>query len=72
MKSTMPQAVWPVPATPAQEGPPANAKPAEKTMSRITLALLDEYSEQKSRGYNPYDMRTPPKADPWSRKPKRD
>jgi hypothetical protein len=68
MKSNVPQAIWPVPAANQDQAP----SPKEKTMSRITLALLDEYSEQKSRGYNPYDMRSAPKGDPWRRKPKRD
>jgi hypothetical protein len=73
MKSTVTQASWPVPASTPDQAP-STAEPAEKTMSRITLALLDELSEQKSRGYDPYDTRTAPvpKGDLWSRKPKRD
>jgi hypothetical protein len=37
------------------------------------LALLDEYAEQKTRGYDPYDTRSGARrVDVWSRKPKRD
>ena len=71
MKSTAPQATWPLQAANPEQSA-ATAKPAEKTISRITLALLDELSEQKSRGYDPYDTRSAPKADHWRRKPKRD
>jgi hypothetical protein len=71
MKSTAPQATWPLQAA-SQEQLPSTARPTEKAISRITLALLDELSEQKSRGYNPYDTRSAPKGDPWGRKPKRD
>jgi len=68
MKGTKPVPVWPVPA--ATSTP--TARP-QKTLSRITLALLDEYSEQKNRGYDPYDTRaTGPTTDVWRRKPKRD
>jgi hypothetical protein len=42
-------------------------------MSRITLALLDEYSELKGRGYDPYDTGSAARdPDVWRRKPKRD
>jgi hypothetical protein len=68
MKGTKPVPVWPMPTA----TPTPTTKPA-KSLSRITLALLDEYSEHKSRGYDPYDTgakaRTP---DVWRRKPKRD
>jgi hypothetical protein len=71
MKSTVPQVNWPVPAA-TQNQAPTGARTTQKTMSRITLALLDELSEQKNRGYNPYDTRCAPQGDPWRRKPKRD
>jgi hypothetical protein len=70
MKGTSPQPAWPLP-TETQATTPT-AKP-EKTISRITLALLDEYSEEKGRGYDPYDTaRVARAADVWRRKPKRD
>jgi len=72
MKGTAPQMGWPMPADTHTPTPTPGAKP-EKTMSRITLALLDEYSEQKGRGYDPYDTGpTMRNADVWRRKPKRD
>jgi hypothetical protein len=68
MKGTKPVPVWPMPT----ETPQPSARP-EETISRITLALLDEYSEQKNRGYDPYDTRPMSRAtDVWRRKPKRD
>ena len=68
MKGTKPVPAWPLPAA----TPPTAARP-EKKLSRITLALLDEYSEQKNRGYDPYDTRpTGRTMDVWRRKPKRD
>ena len=74
---TVPPAVRPAPAQKDSDKPAAQARPASNTMSRITLALLDEYSsEQYKRGYNPYDRATASPAqraeDVWRRKPKRD
>jgi hypothetical protein len=74
---TVPPAVRPVPAREDSETPVAQARPAPNTMTRITLALLDEYSlEHSKRGYNPYDRTTPSPQqradDVWRRKPKRD
>jgi hypothetical protein len=72
MKGTAHQTGWPMPADTQIPTPTPAARP-EKTLSRITLALLDEYSEQKGRGYNPYDAGlTARDADVWRRKPKRD
>jgi hypothetical protein len=51
-----------------QEEPPIDAT------NRITLAVLEEYSAAKSKGYDPYNAsaaRHRP-ADVWKRKPKRD
>jgi hypothetical protein len=68
MKGTAREPAWPLPA----EAPTPTAKP-EKAISRITLALLDEYAEQRGRGYNPYDTgQTARSGDVWRRKPKRD
>lgn len=74
---TVPPAVRPVPANNDSDKPVAQARPASNTMTRITLALLDEYScEHGKRGYNPYDRTTPSPQqraeDVWRRKPKRD
>jgi hypothetical protein len=71
---TVPPARWPLPAQNENHQPSAKAKPAENTMSRIKLALLDEYSvEERRRGYNPYDRTSPARVDDiWKRKPKRD
>jgi hypothetical protein len=67
MKGTKPVPAWPMPTEPQPTARPT------KTISRITLALLDEYSEQKNRGYDPYDTRATSRApDVWRRKPKRD
>ena len=74
MKGTVPQAVWPAPAKNDSNTPgAAAAKPKKDAISRITLALLDEYTVEKGRGYNPYDSpEVARKADVWRRKPKRD
>ena len=73
---TVPPAVWPAPAQNDSDKPAAKARPASNLMSRVTLALLDEYSCEQARGYNPYDRTTPSPAkrveDVWRRKPKRD
>jgi hypothetical protein len=51
----------------AQRGTTPNA------MSRITLALLDEYSAASAGGYDPYNTNAGRRAaDAWRRKPKRD
>jgi hypothetical protein len=72
MKGTAPQKGWPVPETQTPT-PVPKARPAAKTISRITLALLDEYSELRGRGYDPYDTHSgTQRLDVWRRKPKRD
>ena len=54
--------------------PPAdNAVPApdsSSVLSRLTLALLDEYTCEK-RGYDPYDTSRGRAADVWATKRKR-
>jgi hypothetical protein len=70
---TTPRVVWPLPAQNESDKPGSQAKPAENTMNRITLALLDEYSSDGKGGYNPYDRGRASRAeDVWRRKPKRD
>jgi hypothetical protein len=72
MKGTAPQTSWPTPADTQTPTPMPGTRP-EKAMTRITLALLDEYSEHKGRGYNPYDTGIAARSpDVWRRKPKRD
>lgn len=69
---TVPTARWPLPAQ-NENDKPAKAKPAANTMTRIKLELLDEYSVERRRGYNPYDRGTPARTgDVWGHKPKRD
>jgi hypothetical protein len=42
-------------------------------MTRITLALLDEYAMDTGRkGYDPYNTNAGRRSDVWKRKPKRD
>jgi hypothetical protein len=72
MKGTAREPSWPAPVDSQTSTPTPAARP-EKTISRITLALLDEYSEQRGRGYDPYDTgRAARHVDVWRRKPKRD
>jgi hypothetical protein len=73
MKGTVPDAAWPAPAENESDPPgAAAAKRKQNTISRITLALLDEYCEERGRGYNPYDSNVARTGDVWKRKPKRD
>jgi hypothetical protein len=73
MKGTVPQGASPAPAQNDSDTPATRASPTKNALSRITLALLDEYSEAHCRGYNPYDSPSGVrKAEPWRRKPKRD
>lgn len=78
MKGTVPTVAWPVPAkkdsNTSAGAARTNAKPKKNSVSRVTLALLDEYSEEKVRGYNPYNSPTVARKgeDVWRRKPKRD
>jgi hypothetical protein len=73
MKGTTPQTGWAALAESQTPMPTPKARPTSKTISRVTLALLDEYSDQKTRGYDPYDTRSSARsADVWRRKPKRD
>jgi len=49
-------------------------EPAIDPSNRITLAVLEDYSASKSRGYDPYNASAAKHrpADVWKRKPKRD
>lgn len=51
---------WPAPPRP-DSAPETEPAPGEKPMSKITLALLDEYVlEMESQGYDPYNSTIPP------------
>jgi hypothetical protein len=89
MKGSVRRPQWPAPAaktasqsgTARQSGLTTNSseqarrhedRPVDPT-NRITLALLEEYSAEKSKGYDPYNAsasRRP--VDVWKRGPKRD
>jgi hypothetical protein len=74
MKSTVLRPKWPERATSDSNNKPATEP---ESMSRITLALLDEYSiDSKTSGYDPYNTDAGRRArralDIWRRKPKRD
>ena len=73
MKGTVLRPQWPAPANNDSKAD-SNAGTAEsEAMSRITLALLDEYSlESGTSGYDPYNTDVGPRSDVWRRKPKRD
>jgi hypothetical protein len=63
---------WPAP-TNNKADPKAESSAKPDAMSRIKLALLDEYSGGAGRnGYNPYDTNAGERSDVWRRKPKRD
>jgi hypothetical protein len=83
MKGSVRRPPWPAPAakTASQSGPAKDSgqqtggqdDPPIDPTNRITLALLEEYSAEKSKGYDPYNAsasRRP--VDAWQRKPKRD
>jgi hypothetical protein len=80
MKGSVRRPPWPAPAakTASQSGPAQQTErqeddPPIDPKNRITLALLEEYSAEKSKGYDPYNAsasRRP--VDAWQRKPKRD
>jgi hypothetical protein len=72
MKGTVLRPPWPGPANNTAD---SKARSSEEpgTMSRITLALLDEYAFDSGRkGYDPYNTNAGRRSDVWRRKPKRD
>lgn len=76
MKSSERRASRPQTATTQQQDPASSAR-RNDPFGRLNLSLLDEFSEQKARGYNPYDTRVAKSVgtnvgDFWRRKPKRD
>jgi hypothetical protein len=70
MKRTVPRPAWPAPAENNSNRQPKKNEP----LSRIKLALLDEYTiEGPVGGYDPYNTNAARRAiDVWKRKPKRD
>jgi hypothetical protein len=77
MKGTVPRPHWPAPAaetathTTSKDETQQEERPTNLS-NRITLALLEEYSPEISKGYDPYNAtaaRRP--VDAWRRKPKR-
>jgi hypothetical protein len=54
-------------------GPSGAPSPATQDTAsrRITLALLDEYSLQEGKGYDPYNAHAGSTADIWGHKRKR-
>ena len=72
MKGTALRPEWPAP-TNKKADPKAAPTQEPELMSRTTLALLDEYSDRKGKGYDPYNTDVGKRRDDvWSRKPKRD
>jgi hypothetical protein len=80
MKGTVRRSTWPAPAEKTATHPrrtydqTTQDEPAIDQSNRITLAVLEEYSAAKSRGYDPYNASAAKHrpADVWKRKPKRD
>ena len=72
MKGTVLRPPWPAQANnTADSKAGSTAEPG--TMTRITLALLDEYAMDTGRkGYDPYNTNAGRRSDVWKRKPKRD
>ncbi|MEJ1964771.1 MAG: hypothetical protein WDO56_25845 [Gammaproteobacteria bacterium] len=80
MKGTVPRPYWPAPAgktathTQRSNDQTNEREPPIDESNRITLAVLEEFSAAKARGYDPYNAsaaRHRP-VDVWKRKPKRD
>jgi len=74
MKGTVPRPNWPAPAVNSATHPKSRThdQPLRDSSNRITLALLEEHSASRSRGYDPYNASAPPpRGDIWASKPKR-
>jgi len=86
MKGSVPRPRWPAPAAKAATRPAQDqtrpltvnvdvqAEPPIDSFNEITLAVLEEFSSAKAKGYDPYNASAaahrPPNA--WQRKRKRD
>jgi hypothetical protein len=72
MKGTVLRSQWPAAAN-NKAGSKARSTENPDAMSRITLALLDEYAMDTGRkGYDPYNTNTGKRSNLWHCKPKRD
>jgi hypothetical protein len=87
MKGSVPRPVWPAPVAKATTRPTNNknrqpiatdfdaqTEPPIDRSNQITLAVLEEFSAAKARGYDPYNTSAAAHrpADAWQRKRKRD
>lgn len=76
MKGTVLRPQWPAPAdknSAARTNAEGRQASQPDTLSRIKLALLDEYSTGScGSGYDPYNTDAGRRQDLWRRKPKRD
>lgn len=88
MKGTVPRPVWPAPVAKATTRPTNNkirqttatnyydaqSEPPIDRSNEITLAVLEEFSAAKTKGYDPYNASAAAHrpADIWQRKRKRD
>ena len=77
MKGTVPRPQWPAPAKTATQKTATQTSDDERTakpLSPITLALLDEYSNEGTQGYDPYNAsasRRSVATEAWKRRTKR-
>jgi len=87
MKGSVPRPVWPAPVAKTTTRPTHNqnrrptatefdaqTKPPIDRSNQITLAVLEEFSAAKARGYDPYNASAAAHhpANIWQRKRKRD
>lgn len=87
MKGSVPRPVWPAPAAKAATQPArdqtgrsttadfdAQGDPPIDPSNQITLAVLEEFSAAKAKGYDPYNTSAAAhrRPDAWQRKRKRD
>ena len=71
MKGTALRPQWPTPPN-KKADPKATTTREPDLATRFALALMDEHSERKGKGYDPYNTDAGKRRDVWSRKPKRD
>ena len=55
MKGTDARPKWPAPAETAFDSKPKTHNTPSEPLSRVALALLDEYSIEGAHGYDPYN-----------------
>ena len=73
MKGTVPRPRGPAPAANTATRPEQTERPIDPS-NRITLAILEESSVARAKGYDPYNKSasSPRPTDVWHRKRKRD